>query len=203
MQQKQLNKQKLIQRTDQCFSNDIFARLLSTAENYANRFRNFNNNNNIYINNFDYYDTLNSGKNKEKEELKKQLIFEIEVFKNSYQNYISKYNCDYDYPLNMNKNQTINYLIKWKNLVNSEDQKYFESIIQLITEGQSKTFKNEIIENEKNNKNNGTINPNLLMNSIPRFKYYGEKMKNNVIKKFEQNGDYTPELILGRKFEDD
>ena len=200
-QQKTLNKQKLLQKTDQNFSNDIFARLLSTAENYANRFRNNNNYNYNYSNNFDYYDTLNSGKNKKKEELKKQLIFEIEVFKNSFQNYKKKYNCDYDFPVNLNKSETIDYLLKWKNLVNLEDQKYFESIIELITEGNTKKFKNEIIENEKNNKN--TIDPNLLMHYFPKFKYYGEKMRNNVIQQFEKNGDFSSELVLGKKFEDD
>ena len=200
-QQTTLNKQKLLQKTDQNFSNDIFARLLSTAENYANRFRNNNNYNYNYSNNFDYYDTLNSGKNKKKEELKKQLIFEIEVFKNSFQNYKKKYNCDYDFPVNLNKSETIDYLLKWKNLVNLEDQKYFESIIELITDGNTKTFKNEIIENEKNNKN--TIDPNLLMHYFPKFKYYGEKMRNNVIQQFEKNGDFSSELVLGKKFEDD
>lgn len=200
-QQTTLNKQKLLQKTDQNFSNDIFARLLSTAENYANRFRNNNNYNYSYSNNFDYYDTLNSGKNKKKEELKKQLIFEIEVFKNSFQNYKKKYNCDYDFPVNLNKSETIDYLLKWKNLVNLEDQKYFESIIELITDGNTKTFKNEIIENEKNNKN--TIDPNLLMHYFPKFKYYGEKMRNNVIQQFEKNGDFSSKLVLGKKFEDD
>ncbi len=201
-QQKTLNKQKLLQKTDQNFSNDILARLLSTAENYANRFRNNNNNYNYnYSNNFDFYDTLNSGKNKKKEELKKQLIFEIEVFKNSFQNYKKKYNCDYDFPVNLNKNETIDYLHKWKNLVNLEDQKYFDSIIELITDGNTKTFKNEIIENEKNNKN--TIDPNLLMHYFPKFKYYGEKMKNNVIQQFEKDGDFSSKLVLGKKFEDD
>ena len=61
-----LNKQKLLQKTDQNFSNDILARLLSTAENYANRFRNNKYYNYNYSNNFDYYDTLNSGKKKKK-----------------------------------------------------------------------------------------------------------------------------------------
>ena len=83
-EQKQISKQEVIMQQDQALSNDIFARLLSVAENYAMRSKK---NNKYHHEQFGYYDTFNSGKTKNLNELKSQFLFEIEIFKISYQDF--------------------------------------------------------------------------------------------------------------------
>jgi hypothetical protein len=101
-QQKQISKQIVVMHQDQALSNDIFARLLSVAENYAIRTKKSNKTSRKYQEQFGYYDTFGSGKQKNIKELKAQFLFEIEVFKFSYQDFCRNYK-EYKFPNNYDK----------------------------------------------------------------------------------------------------
>ena len=89
--QAQLNKQSLIQ--DQAYSYSIMGNLFSSLECYAKRYANYP---------FQYYNNIDSGTDKTKEELLNQIITQIEIFKYSYLLYIKTHD-KYDFPDNLNE----------------------------------------------------------------------------------------------------
>ena len=201
-EQKQISKQTVTMHQDQALSNDIFARLLSVAENYAMRTKKNTKSSQKYNEQFGYYDTFNSGKNKNLNELKTQFLFEIEVFKISYQDFCKNYK-NYQYPNNYDKSKTISFLNKLSQMVNESDKKYYDSIIQLLNHGNTKSYENEIRESEKNKANKGKVDPKLLMNAFPLIQNVGEDIKKNVEDNVLKNGKHEVNLVIGGKNNDD
>ena len=201
-EQKQISKQEVIMQQDQALSNDIFARLLSVAENYAMRSKKNNKSNQKYHEQFGYYDTFNSGKTKNLKELKSQFLFEIEIFKYSYQDFCKNYN-NYQFPNNYDKNKAISFLKNLSEMVDKCDKKYYDSIIQILNKGNSNSYENEIREMEKNKANQGKVDPNLLMNVYPLIQNVGENIKKNVEENVLNNGKHEVNLVIGGKNKDD
>ena len=198
-EQKQISKQVVTMQQDQALSNDIFARLLSVAENYAMRSKK---NNKYHHEQFGYYDTFNSGKTKNLNELKSQFLFEIEIFKISYQDFCKNYN-NYQFPNNYDKNKAISFLKNLSEMVDKCDKKYYDSIIQILNKGNSNSYENEIREMEKNKANQGKVDPNLLMNVYPLIQNVGENIKKNVEENVLNNGKHEVNLVIGGKNKDD
>ena len=198
-EQKQISKQVVTMQQDQALSNDIFARLLSVAENYAMRSKK---NNKYHHEQFGYYDTFNSGKTKNLKELKSQFLFEIEIFKYSYQDFCKNYH-NYQYPNNYDKNKAISFLNSLSQMVEECDKKYYDSIIQILIKGNSNSYENEIREMEKNKANQGKVDPKLLMKAYPMIQSVGENIKKNVEKNVLNNGKHEVNLVIGRKNKDD
>lgn len=201
-EQKQISKQEVTMQQDQALSNDIFARLLSVAENYAMRSKKNNKSNQKYHEQFGYYDTFNSGKTKNLKELKSQFLFEIEIFKYSYQDFCKNYN-NYQYPNNYDKNKAISFLNNLSQMVEECDKKYYDSIIQILIKGNSNSYENEIREMEKNKANKGKADPKLLMKAYPMIQSVGENIKKNVEENVLKNGKHEVNFVIGGKNNDD
>ncbi len=200
--QKQISKRVVTMQQDQALSNDIFARLLSVAENYAMRSKKNNKSNQKYHEQFGYYDTFNSGKSKNLNELKSQFLLEIEIFKISYQDFCKNYN-NYQYPNNYDKNKAISFLNNLSQMVDECDKKYYNSIIDLLVNGKSHSYEKEIREMEKNKANQGKVDPNLLMNAYPLIQSVGENIKKNVEENVLKKGKHEVNLVIGGKNKDD
>lgn len=201
-EQKQISKQEVIMQQDQALSNDIFARLLSVAENYAMRSKKNNKSNQKYHEQFGYYDTFNSGKTKNLKELKSQFLFEIEIFKYSYQDFCKNYH-NYQYPNNYDKNKAISFLNSLSQMVEECDKKYYDSIIQILIKGNSNSYEKEIREMEKNKANQGKVDPKLLMKAYPMIQSVGENIKKNVEENVLKNGKHEVNFVIGGKNNDD
>ena len=201
-EQKQISKQEVIMQQDQALSNDIFARLLSVAENYAMRSKKNNKSNQKYHEQFGYYDTFNSGKTKNLKELKSQFLFEIEIFKYSYQDFCKNYH-NYQYPNNYDKNKAISFINSLSQMVEECDKKYYDSIIQILIKGNSNSYENEIREMEKNKANQGKVDPKLLMKAYPMIQSVGENIKKNVEENVLKKGKHEVNFVIGGKNNDD
>ena len=198
-EQQQLNKQEIVQIQDQQFSNDIMARLLSVSENYALRSKGDSLDEIREKEIFGYYDTFESGKEKPLSELKLQLMFEIEVFRLSYEDFINKYE-KYNFPENLTKEEILKNLNEWKNYVKDEDKKYYDVIIRIFAENiTSQSFSDEIRETEKNKENVGLCDPYFLINSVPFLRNFGDEMMENVENEIMKNGKFQLKLKLRKK----
>ena len=189
----QLERESVIQKKEQFFSNDIMCKMLSAAENYYN----LSMNKNSHI--FDYYSCEQS-----KENSKRHLLKEIEIFKHSYENFHDKYS-NYDFPSNLNKNEIKEIVENWKNEFknkNNQDYKYYESILSII-EG---NYHNVSLRNDIKELNTGKINTpgNVsyqLMTSVP----YVQEMANRYEHKIENdimNGKYNSKVHLNKNYND-
>jgi hypothetical protein len=198
-EQQQLNKQEIVQIQDQQFSNDIMARLLSVSENYALRSKGDSLDEIREKEIFGHYDTFESGKEKTLPELKLQLMFEIEVFRFSYEDFINKYE-KYSFPENLTKKEILKNLNEWKNYVKDEDKKYYDAIIKIFAENiTSQSFSDEIREKEKNKENVGLCDPYFLINSVPFLRNFGDEMMENVENEIMKNGKFQLKLKLRKK----
>ena len=180
--QAQLNKQSLIQ--DQAYSYSIMGNLFSSLECYAKRYANYP---------FQYYNNIDSGTDKTKEELLNQIITQIEIFKYSYLLYIKTHD-KYDFPDNLNEETIVKYLEEWMEFVDTKDKHYYQGVIDIIqTRNNSISFVNEIKEKREGN----TIDPRFLVNNAPRIMTFSNQVGNNAIEQFKKNQDYRPQIVLG------
>ena len=181
--QAQLNKQSLFQ--DQAHSHSIMGNLFSSLECYAKRYANYP---------FQYYNNIDSGTDKTKEELLNQIITQIEIFKYSYLLYIKTHD-KYDFPDNLNEETIVKYLEEWMKFVDKKAQRYYQGIIDIIKKkDKSISFVNEI--KEKREEGN-TIDPRFLVNNAPRIMTFSNQVGNNAIEQFKKNQDYRPQIVLG------
>lgn len=121
----QTDKQKLKQLESQTYSNRTMARLISTAELYA---LSVNCKNSQLYKKFDEFDNLNR---KSQNEIKGELIIQIECFKISYQSYVKKYK-HYDFPDDYDNEKTIEELENIERNINENDKKFYQAIIKLL-----------------------------------------------------------------------
>jgi len=189
--------EEIIKRQNQFFSNNIMCKMLSAAECYFNK--EFNQNSNI----FGYYNNFNSGYLKSKENLKKQFLTEIELFKNSYENFHYEYN-KYIYPDNLSKNKIIQIVNIWLNTFyknNNSDYQYYERILKILSGNFNFSLKNDIrLLNQGKVNQSGNVSYQL-MNSVPYIQEYANnqevKIKNDIL-----NGNYSSNVHLNKNFTD-
>lgn len=141
--QMQASKQKLKQLESQTYSNRTMARLISTAELYA---LSVNCDNNQMYKKFDEFDNLNR---KTRDELKGELLLQIECFKVSYQSYTKKYK-KYDFPDDYDEEKTLEELKNIEQNINENDKKYYQAIIKLLNgDTNIPSFEDELDELEE------------------------------------------------------
>ena len=193
LKQVQVNKQ--IQ--DQGYSYEIMGNLFSALEWYAKRKSGESFENQKM--DFNGYNNFHCGNKKELDDLKNQIITQIEIFKFSYQIYI-KENNKYDFPHNLQKEQIIELLKKWKKMIPDEkEHKFYDSMIEIINGNFNISFINElqtIIENE--GKDRTIINPNVILQGGIKVVNYSQQMGEQIMKKVENNPNYQPEMKLGQ-----
>ena len=183
LKQSVLNKQKL----DQAYSFGVMGNLFSALEWYAYRISGEK----IKPNDlrFNHYNNFNSGNKKELDQLKNQIITQIEIFKFSYLIY-KKDHKKYNFPENLSEKDIIKEIEKWKNLIKNkspDNLKYYDAILNII-QGNDISFvdeiKKEVIEKgEDPNK----IDPKFIMGPAAAILSHTESLAND--KNFIENGN--------------
>ena len=191
--QVQLNKQ--IQ--DQGYSYGVIGNIFSALEWYAYRISGISNSNQDMT--FNAYNNFNCGNQKELEDLKNQIITQIEIFKYSYQIYIKEHR-KYDFPNNLSKEQMINLLIKWKSIIpDKKEHRFYDAMIEIINGNFNVSLINELQKQIENGGKDGTkIDPNIILQEGTKIVNYSQQMGEQIMKEFENNPHYQPEMKLGQ-----
>ena len=145
----QISKQQQI--VDQSYSYETTGNVLSALEQYANK-------KGCKSNVFNAYDNFNCGSKKTEQQLKAQIITQLEVLKASHQMYRQQYG-EYHFPKNLSKNQMIAQINEWKKFVSKEDHRYYDAAIQIISGKTPESFVNELGKDSK-------INPAFLAANV-------------------------------------
>ena len=180
--QQQQRVQKAKQILDQAYSYGITGNILSALESYANRFGQGNQRTNIYAG----YNNFNSGNTKANNELKYQIISQLEILKMSYTLYTKEYG-KYDFPSNLSQSQMIKQINEWKSMVPLEDQKYYEAAINIILSKKSQSFTDELGKG-------GSINPSFLAGTVGTV-YEAHKVGHDALHHYQQTGQ-APQMNL-------
>ena len=178
-----LNKQKL----DQAYSFGVMGNLFSALEWYAYRISGET----IKPKDlrFNHYNNFNSGNKKGLDQLKNQIITQIEIFKFSYLIY-KKDHQKYNFPENLSEKDIVKEIEKWKNLIKNkspDNLKYYDAILNII-QGNDVSFvdeiKKEVIEKgEDPNK----IDPKFITGPAAAILSHTDSLAND--KNFIENGN--------------
>lgn len=177
--QVQASKQRLKQLESQNYSNRTMANMIAVSELYALSVKCPNDQ--LYKK-FDEFDNL---KRKTKNELKGELIIQIECFKVSFKSYVKKYK-KYDFPDDYDEEKTLEELEMIKNKINKKDKKFYEAIINLL-KGNTKipSFDEELDELEEDKNNSDKKDPRLqIKTDIPIMRHaerIRKELKNNYL----------------------
>ena len=193
----QLNKQKVKQKQDQKHSNETMARMLSSAEIYAIRMGC------PTKTKYQFYDHFDNGFSKDIYELKLELIFEIEMFRNSYNDFINYHHKEYSFPSNSDKESVIQDIKLWGKYVQDDDKKYYQAMIDILSGKKVKSLEKDLDELEKNSPNYGKMDVYDQMEVVPKVMNYIKRKDEEVEKKILENEDYDVELKLYGKPEYD
>ena len=183
-----LNKQDQIRVLDHRNACEVLCILLMSAENYA-----LGNSNKRVFGKFDKYDNV---KNKSHLGLKRQLIYELIVCKQSFQNYVDNY-IEFVFPQNLSKDEIKKMVYYWRSLVNPNDAKFYDDII-LIIEGREipdRTF--DLSQLPIENTNNNIKKIDNMIEYTNNANCYLDEEDEKVTKEFEQNGNYTYVVEFG------
>ena len=149
--QKQQYISKQQQISDQALSYSTTGTVLSALESYANH-------HGCHSNIFNAYDNFHSGSVKSKEELKHQIIAQLEILNASHSIYRKQYG-EYQFPQNMSQQQMIEVINKWKTYVPLQDKVYYDTAAQILQGKQVQSFSNLL-------GNDSRVNPAFLAGSV-------------------------------------
>jgi len=175
----QASKQRLKQLESQTYSNRTMANMIAASELYALSVKCPNDQ--LYKK-FDEFDNL---KRKTKNELKGELIIQIECFKVSFKSYVKKYK-KYDFPDDYDEERTLEELEMIKNKINKKDKKFYEAIINLLKGNTNiPSFDEELNELEEDKNNSDKKDPRLqIKTDIPIIRHaerIRKELKNNYL----------------------
>ena len=183
-QKKQKQIQKQIQ--DLAFSYGITGGILSAMECYANRFQA---DPKKQTNIFSAYNNFDCGNKKTSDQLRNQIITQLEILKLSITIYSLEHD-KYEFPKNMSKESMIKQIREWKEWVPEVDRKYYETTIDILEQKKSESYVSELGNNSK-------INPNFLINSVGLI-HESNQIGVEAIKNYEEKG-IIPSLDLNSK----
>lgn len=198
LKQKQKIDEKQIQLQDQNNSNRLLMLLLSTAENLASKL-----NNNLRREYFSH-DFGHSFESKSINKILLQFIEQIEIFESSYKRYCKEYN-EYDFPFDyklrkgLSKEEIINDLIKWMNLVEEKYQKYYLAVIGILENKPIPDFTSDI-ENIPDINDLGRedkCNPKILREVYPVLLEQVNAEKRQIAKEYSNNKNYK--IIINKR----
>ena len=175
--QGQLSKQQQI--SDQALNYSTTGTVLSALESYANY-----HNCNSHI--FNAYDNFNCGTNKRPEQLKDQIIAQLDVLNASHSIYRKQYG-EYQFPQNMTQQQMIQEINKWKASVPKQDQKYYDTAIMILQGQQVQSFSNQL-------GNDSRVNPAYLSGSTGVI-YESHQIGKKAVDDYNQRG-INPQMKL-------
>ena len=173
----------------------IVGNALSTFECYANKHQP---DPSLQSNVFSYYNNFNSGNTKTKQQLKMQMIAQLEIFKLSYKAFKLQFN-KIEFQKDMTKETIIENLHKWSTWVEDEDKKYYESVVGVLQEDENKakSYKEELKSN-----NNKIMNPNAFASSVEVI-YETQQKGKNAVKKYNEEGILPTLMVHSTKVGDD
>ena len=133
----EISKSKQIQ--DQAYSYGVMGNIFSALEWYAKR---SSNKNQLKIH-FEHYDNFNCGKMKSLEDLRNQIIVQLEIFKVSYKLYVKEHGA-YEFPPSLSKEQIIKYIKQWEEYIPEKDIPLYETAINIIEGRKVHSFLSEL-----------------------------------------------------------
>ena len=175
--QGQLNKQQQI--SDQALSYSTTGTVLSALESYANHFGC-----NSHI--FNAYDNFNCGTTKRPEQLKDQIIAQLDVLNASHSIYRKQYG-GYQFPQNMTQDQMIQVINQWKVRVPPQDKEYYDTAIKILKGQQVQSFSNQL-------GNDSRVNPAYLAESTGVI-YESHQIGKKAVDDYYQKG-INPQMKL-------
>ena len=152
---------------------------LSALESYANHFGC-----NSHI--FNAYDNFNCGTTKRPEQLKDQIIAQLDVLNASHSIYRKQYG-GYQFPQNMTQQQMIQVINKWKTYVPQQDKVYYDTAVQILQGQQVQSFSNQL-------GNDSRVNPAYLAESTGVI-YESHQIGKKAVDDYYQKG-ITPQMKL-------
>lgn len=193
LSQSHIQKSLLELKQDQEYSYGVMGNVFSALECYANK----SSPNKQPFNYFGYYNNFNSGNTKNLEQLKDQIITQLEIFKYSYQMYKKEHN-EYHFPNNMKKDQIIILIEKMKEYVKPEDRKYYDAIVQII-DSKNVSYINETI-NRAISKGADPYHANqgFIIGDGGYATTISQKYGEEIQRKYHNNPNYEPQLYLNQ-----
>lgn len=184
--QTQMSKDAQIQALSHFYG--IVGNALSTFECYANKHQP---DPTLQSKVFGFYNNFNSGKVKTAQELKMQMITQLEIFKLSFKAFKMQFN-EIEFQEDMTKETIIENLQRWSTWVRDEDKKYYESAIGVLQEDddKAKSYKQELASSH----NNKIVNPNAFVSSVGVI-YETQRKGENAVKKYNEEG-IAPKLEI-------
>ena len=179
--QVQINAEKQIQ--DQAYSYGIIGNIFSAFECYMNKFEP-DPKKHTHI--FNAYNNFNCGTTKTTEQLKDQIIAQLEILNTSYQLYIFQYK-KYDFPKNLGAEQMKKLLNDWAMKVPNEDKKYYKAAFNIINGNPHVSYADEL-------GNDSSINPKFLENAVALI-HQANQVGVDALNKYKKTGE-APSLDL-------
>ena len=183
--QKQISKSKQIQ--DQAYSYGVMGNIFSALEWYAKR---SSNKNQLKIH-FDHYNNFNCGKMKSLEDLRNQIIVQLEIFKVSYKLYVIEHGA-YEFPPSLSKEQIIKYIKQWEEYIPKKDIPLYETAINIIEDRKVDSFVSELKGDGK------YINPKTALD-MTKVVGHSQQMGVKVLREYEKNGDYKVDMEIDKE----
>ena len=183
--QKQISKSKQIQ--DQAYSYGVMGNIFSALEWYAKR---SSNKNQLKIH-FEHYDNFNCGKMKSLEDLRNQIIVQLEIFKVSYKLYVKEHGA-YEFPSSLSKEQIIQYIKQWEEYIPENDISLYETAINIIEDRKVDSFVSELKGDGK------YINPKTALD-MTKVVGHSQQMGAKVLREYEKNGDYKVDMEIDKE----
>ena len=184
-QQKQMSKVEQIQ--DQAYSYEVMGNLFSALEYYAAKCIN-----QPPTHQFDYYNNFDCGNKKTKEELRNQIITQLEIFKYSYLLYIQKHG-EYIFPNSLSKDKVESLINGWVSQVHDPDEKYFNAVLDILNQKEV-SYVNEL----RDEGGYSTVDPRAIGDFnkvIAQSQKFGEDVK----RQYQNNPDYEPNIQIGQR----
>ena len=185
--QKQISKSKQIQ--DQAYFYGVMGNIFSALEWYAKR---SSNKNQLKIH-FEHYDNFNCGKMKSLEDLRNQIIVQLEIFKVSYKLYVKEYGA-YEFPSSLSKEQIIEYIKKWEKYIPDKDIPLYETAINIIEDRKDRKVDSFVSELKGDGKH---INPKTALD-MTKVVGHSQQMGAKVLREYEKNGDYKVDMEIDK-----
>ena len=184
-QQKQMSKVEQIQ--DQAYSYEVMGNFFSALEYYAAKCIT-----QPPTHQFDYYNNFDCGNKKTKEELRNQIITQLEIFKYSYLLYIQKHG-EYKFPNSLSKDKVVSLIKGWVSQVPYPDNKYFKAVLDILNQKEV-SYVNELRDEGWYS----TVDPRAIgyfNKVIAQSQKFGEDVK----RQYQNNPDYEPNIQIGQR----
>lgn len=150
---------------------------------------------------FGYYNSFKFADTKDIEELKSNMIEQMDNFARMKRKFKQKFKINLILPLN--KDSLIKIFDFLKQGLDFKNKRLYESMLNLLLNNKKDDYQIEINNYYKSfdNLNNQKLklDPNYLMEYYPEIEYNVTNLRNEVKKKFKENRDFKPKMIINER----